>query len=55
MTKTAWERVSSSPEVVEMSHAGKFFTSIAVQLASKSPSLKRYICDAIADQSDIAG
>jgi len=38
----------------DASHAGKFFTTIAVQLANKSPSLKRYICDAITDQSDIA-
>lgn len=36
-----------------MSHAGKLFTSIAMQLAGKSPSLKRYICGAIAEHSDI--
>jgi len=35
-------------------HAGKFFTSIAVQLADKSPSLKHHICEAIAKHSDIA-
>ncbi len=35
-------------------HAGKFFTSIAVQLASKSPSLKQRICEAVADHSDIS-
>src|SRR5580700_7937182 len=32
----------------DASHAGRFFTSIAVHLASKSPSIKRYICEAIA-------
>ena len=38
----------------DVSHAGKFFTSIAVQLASKSPLLKRLICEAIAEHNDIA-
>jgi hypothetical protein len=38
----------------DVSHAGKFFTSIAVQLASKSRILRRYICEAIAKHSDIA-
>jgi len=38
----------------DASHAGKFFTSIALQLAEKSPSLRRHICDAIAENSRIA-
>jgi len=38
----------------DVSHAGKFFTSIAAQLASKSSSLKRSICEAIAEHSDVA-
>jgi NACHT domain len=38
----------------DVSHAGKFFTSIAVQLANRSPALKRYICEAIKDHTDIA-
>jgi hypothetical protein len=38
----------------DASHAGRFFTSIAVHLASKSPSIKRYICEAIAERGDIA-
>ena len=37
-----------------MSHAGKFFTSIAVQLASNVPSLRQYIYDAITKCKDIA-
>ena len=37
----------------DVSHAGKFFTSIAVQLAQSSPSLKRYICEAVKKRSDI--
>lgn len=37
----------------DTSHAGKFFTSIAVQLADKSPSLKCHICEAIAEHSKI--
>ena len=37
-----------------MSHAGKFFTSIAVQLANNIPSLRHYICDAISNCKDIA-
>ncbi|OCL03660.1 hypothetical protein AOQ84DRAFT_418461, partial [Glonium stellatum] len=36
------------------SHAGKFFVSIAWQLANMSPSLRRYICEAIAEHSDIS-
>jgi hypothetical protein len=37
-----------------VSHAGKFFTSIAVQLANNIPSLRHYICDAISNCKDIA-
>ena len=37
-----------------MSHARRFFTSIAVQLAGNVPSLKPHICHAFADRSDIA-
>ena len=37
-----------------MSHAGKFFTSIAMQLAYNIPSLRQHICDAVVDQSNIA-
>ena len=37
-----------------MSHAGKFFTSLAVQLAKTIPSLQKQICDAIVERSDIA-
>jgi hypothetical protein len=36
-----------------VSHAGKFFTSIAVQLANNVPSLQRHICDAVAKRKDI--
>ena len=38
----------------DVSHAGKFVTSIAVQLASSVPAFHRHICDAIAKGSDIA-
>ncbi|PZD22953.1 WD40 repeat protein, partial [Pyrenophora tritici-repentis] len=38
----------------DVSHAGKFITSIAVQLASSIPVLKRKICDVIRKHSDIA-
>jgi hypothetical protein len=37
----------------DVSHAGKFFTSIAVQLVRNIPSLRQYICDATT--TDIAG
>jgi hypothetical protein len=37
-----------------MSHAGKFFTSLAVQLAFNVPSLRQYICEAATKRSDIA-
>ncbi len=38
----------------DRSHARKFFTTIAVQLANTSPSLKMHICTAITKQSNIA-
>ncbi|KFZ16002.1 hypothetical protein V502_05289 [Pseudogymnoascus sp. VKM F-4520 (FW-2644)] len=38
----------------DVSHAGKFFTSIAVQLANNVPSLQKKIYDVIAKQSNIA-
>jgi hypothetical protein len=38
----------------DVSHAGKFFTSIAVQLACNVPSLRQHICDVVTDQSNIA-
>jgi len=38
----------------DISHAGKFVTSIALQLASRWPSLKDYICVAITEHNDIA-
>jgi hypothetical protein len=37
-----------------VSHAGRFFTSLAVQLAKTIPSLQKHICNAIVEQSDIA-
>lgn len=37
-----------------MSHAGKFVTSLAVQLAFNVPSLRQSICDAVRKRSDIA-
>jgi len=37
-----------------VSHAGKFFTSLAVQLAFNVPSLRQYICEAVTKRSDIA-
>ncbi|KAH8598479.1 WD40-repeat-containing domain protein [Bisporella sp. PMI_857] len=37
----------------DISHAGKFFTSIARQLAQSIPLLNQHICDAIAENSDI--
>jgi hypothetical protein len=38
----------------DVSHAGKFFTSIAVQLANNIPSLRQYIYDAITKRKDVA-
>ena len=37
----------------DVGHAGKFFTTIASQLAKKSPSLKNYICEAVSENNDI--
>ena len=38
----------------DRSHAGKFFTTIAVQLAYISPALKEHICRAVAEHNNIA-
>ncbi|KAL5330128.1 hypothetical protein ACEPPN_003653 [Leptodophora sp. 'Broadleaf-Isolate-01'] len=38
----------------DVGHAGKFFTSFAVQLAYNVPSLRRYISEAVEEQIDIA-
>jgi hypothetical protein len=38
----------------DVSHAGKFFTSLAVQLAYAMPSLQAHIRDAVRERSDIA-
>ena len=38
----------------DVSLAGKFVTSIAVQLAKKVPLLQHFICEAVTQQSDIA-
>ncbi|PVH67895.1 HET-domain-containing protein, partial [Cadophora sp. DSE1049] len=38
----------------DVSHAGKLFTSLAVQLADAVPSLQTYICDAVRERSDNA-
>jgi hypothetical protein len=37
----------------DVSHADKFVTSIAVQLAHNVPTLMRFVCDANAERSDI--
>jgi hypothetical protein len=37
-----------------VSHAGKFFTSLAVQLAKSIPSLQKQVCDTIIEQRDVA-
>jgi hypothetical protein len=38
----------------DVGHAGKFVTSIVVQLASSVPTIYQFICDAITEHSDIA-
>ena len=38
----------------DVSHGGRFFTSIAVQLADMSAALKRAICEAVARRRNIA-
>ena len=38
----------------DIGHAGKFVTTVALQLANSVPTLHQYICDAITEQSDIA-
>jgi hypothetical protein len=38
----------------DVCHAGKFFTSCAVQLARNVPQIQRFISDAVTEQKDIA-
>ncbi|KAF2192389.1 HET-domain-containing protein [Zopfia rhizophila CBS 207.26] len=38
----------------DVGHAGKFVTSIAIQLANNVPPVRRYICEAITERRDIA-
>ncbi|OCK73411.1 WD40 repeat-like protein [Lepidopterella palustris CBS 459.81] len=38
----------------DVSNGSKFFTSIALQLGQRSPSLKRYICDTLAKMANVA-
>jgi hypothetical protein len=38
----------------DVGHAGKFVTSIAVQLAHNVPVLRQQICAAVAERSDVA-
>jgi hypothetical protein len=38
----------------DLGHAGKFFTTIAMQLADNSPTLKDYICKVTDEKKDIA-
>ncbi|KAF2175486.1 hypothetical protein K469DRAFT_610575, partial [Zopfia rhizophila CBS 207.26] len=38
----------------DVSHAGRFVTSIAVQLANSVPTLQQHICATITERSDIA-
>jgi hypothetical protein len=38
----------------DVSHAGKFFTSFATQLARNIPQIQRFISDATKEQNDIA-
>jgi len=38
----------------DVGHAGKFFTSIAMQLAYNAPSFRQYISEAVEEQIDIA-
>ncbi|KAF2621166.1 hypothetical protein BU25DRAFT_404915 [Macroventuria anomochaeta] len=39
----------------DVGHAGRFVTSIAVQLAHSVPAARQHICDAVAERSDIVG
>jgi hypothetical protein len=38
----------------DVGHAGKFFTTIALQLSTKSQPLQRYICDALRKNNNIS-
>jgi hypothetical protein len=55
LNKSASELASSSPESVEMwAMLGRFFTSLAVQLARNMPQIQRLVLDAIIEQEDVA-
>ena len=38
----------------DVGHAGKFATSIAVQLANNIPTFRQHVCDAVTERNDIA-
>ena len=38
----------------DLSHTGKLFSTVAIQLAATSPTLKYYICEAIAQHGNIS-
>jgi hypothetical protein len=38
----------------DVNHAGKFFTSLAMQLASNVPPLQQHISDAVSKRKDVA-
>jgi hypothetical protein len=38
----------------DVSHAGRFFTSLTAQLVNTIPSLQKHVCNAIVERSDIA-
>jgi hypothetical protein len=49
-----WRKFLHSRGQDDFSHAGKFFTSLAAQLANMLLSLKLLICRVIADNLDIS-
>jgi hypothetical protein len=51
--RSLWASFFFSRGGADVGHAGKFVTSIAVQLANNIPALKRNVCDAITERGDI--
>jgi hypothetical protein len=53
-SETPWSKFLLFQRPGYLGHAGKLFTTIAVQLANTLPAFQPYVCEAIAKRSNIA-
>lgn len=55
IARTVARKYYEQDRLGDVGPASKLFTSIAVQLAHMSPSLKHHVCEAIAERGDVGG